>query len=64
MRHIFSAATVLVALSAVSLLPRDLPTDARLKSAHRNPAQNGWVFVHLEGSPAEIGFQHGYLLAP
>jgi hypothetical protein len=24
---------------------------------------NGWIFVHLEGTPAEIGFQHGYLLA-
>ncbi len=28
------------------------------------PERNGWIQVHLEGSPAEIGFQHGYLLAP
>ena len=23
----------------------------------------GWVYVHIEGSPQERGFQHGYLLA-
>ena len=39
-------------------------TDSRLKHAFRRPAENGWTFVHLEGKPAEIGFQHGYLLAP
>ena len=25
--------------------------------------KNGWIFVHIEGSPYERGFQHGYLLA-
>ncbi len=25
--------------------------------------KNGWDYVHLEGSPADIGYQHGYLLA-
>lgn len=25
---------------------------------------NGWIRVHLEGAPREIGFQHGWLLAP
>lgn len=35
----------------------------RLKKAFRKPPQNGWIFVHLEGSAADIGFQHGYLLA-
>jgi hypothetical protein len=24
----------------------------------------GWIFVHLEGSPSQIGFQHGSQLAP
>ncbi len=24
----------------------------------------GWTYVHLEGSPHDIGVQHGYLLAP
>ena len=26
--------------------------------------KNGWIFVHVEGSPDEAGYQHGYLLAP
>src|SRR5258708_7544507 len=25
--------------------------------------KNGWIYLHLEGSPKDIGFQHGYLLA-
>jgi hypothetical protein len=25
--------------------------------------KGGWTYVHLEGSPAQIGFQHGRLLA-
>jgi hypothetical protein len=25
--------------------------------------KNGWIMVHLEGSPITIGYQHGYLLA-
>ncbi len=25
--------------------------------------RDGWTYVHLEGTPAEIGFQHGQLLA-
>ena len=25
--------------------------------------KNGWVYVHLEGSPSDIGYQHGYLLS-
>ena len=39
------------------------PDEARLKSAYRFQ-RDGWVYVHLEGSPADIGYQHGYLLAP
>lgn len=26
--------------------------------------RSGWIFVHLEGPPAQVGFQHGYQLAP
>jgi hypothetical protein len=37
--------------------------DGRLKGAVRRPAVDGWTYVHLEGTPAEIGYQHGYLLA-
>ncbi|MGB8456672.1 MAG: hypothetical protein WCE50_03070, partial [Candidatus Acidiferrum sp.] len=37
--------------------------DARLKGAERFE-EGGWIYVHLEGDPASIGFQHGYLLGP
>jgi hypothetical protein len=37
--------------------------DARLKPAYRSN-RSGWVYVHLEGSPSDIGYQHGYLLEP
>jgi Phospholipase B len=37
--------------------------DPRLKGAYRFE-RGGWVFVHLEGDPTAIGFQHGYLLGP
>src|SRR3974390_2969534 len=39
------------------------PADARLQKAYRFQ-QGGWTYAHLEGSPSEMGFQHGYLLAP
>lgn len=39
-------------------------TPPELKGAFRRPEKNGWTFVHLQGTPHEIGFQNGYLLAP
>jgi hypothetical protein len=48
---------------AVSLLSKPARTDMRLQGAFRRPEKNGWKFVHLEGTPSQIGFQHGYLLA-
>ena len=38
--------------------------DPRLAGAFRRPAEHGWTYVHLAGSPSQIGYQHGYLLAP
>jgi hypothetical protein len=37
--------------------------DPRLAKAYRFE-RGGWIYVHLEGAPHDIGFQHGYLLAP
>src|SRR5436190_22085266 len=34
----------------------------RLANASRSD-KNGWIYLHLEGSPSDIGYQHGYLLA-
>jgi hypothetical protein len=37
--------------------------DPRLKQAHRED-RGGWIYVHLEGDPVTVGFQHGYELGP
>jgi hypothetical protein len=36
--------------------------DDRLKGSYRLE-RNGWIYVHLEGAPEQIGYQHGRLLA-
>src|SRR5438105_2020906 len=36
--------------------------DDRMKGSYRFE-RNGWIYVHLEGSPEQIGFQHGKLMA-
>ena len=36
--------------------------DPRLKATY-SFERGGWVYVHLEGDPATVGFQHGYMLA-
>ncbi len=55
---------VLLFGAAVALVSREPQADPRMKNALRRPSQNGWTYVRLEGTPSEIGFQHGYLLAP
>jgi hypothetical protein len=61
-----TATLLLVQLPTASAQQRSaVPTgsaDPRLQNAYRFQL-GGWTYVHLEGSPARIGFQHGYLLA-
>src|SRR5262249_40445304 len=57
-------ALVLGCAAGVSRLAGSESPDARLKGAARRAPLNGWTYVRLEGTPAEIGFQNGYLLAP
>lgn len=45
-------------------IPAVAARDARLLHSFRRPDRNGWIYVHLEGTPEQIGFQHGYWLAP
>ncbi|MGH9455133.1 MAG: C45 family autoproteolytic acyltransferase/hydrolase, partial [Terriglobia bacterium] len=56
-----------LAISPANPVPGAAPvpasSDPRLKGAYRF-SRGLWTYVHLEGSPSEIGFQHGYLLAP
>jgi hypothetical protein len=39
-------------------------TETELKGSFRRADNNGWTFVHLQGTPHQIGFQNGYLLEP
>src|SRR5258708_9065089 len=55
-------ASLLLLLLAFSLVSREPQADARLKNSYRRAEKSGWTFVHLEGSPPDVGFQHGDLL--
>lgn len=41
----------------------DSTYDSKLGQGYRFQ-HSGWIYVHLEGAPHDIGVQHGYLLAP
>jgi hypothetical protein len=52
-------------LAMLLVLPSCGPKpDSRLSGSWRGKDTNGWIPVRLRGTPAQIGFQHGYLLAP
>ncbi len=53
--------TLACAAEAAAAVPGS--QDASLQKAYRFK-QGGWTYVHLEGTPSDMGFQHGYLLAP
>src|SRR6185369_14185033 len=55
-------APVLFLLACSFLALQAADQQAVLSKAHRSD-KNGWAFLHLEGKPSELGFQHGYLLA-
>jgi hypothetical protein len=59
MRHAFLLFFAL--LSAAIASPQSSP-DPRLTGSYKFN-EGGWTYVHLEGKPGQIGFQHGYLLA-
>jgi hypothetical protein len=56
-------AAIALAAPGKSAMPAAAASDPRLAGAYRFE-RGGWTYVHLEGGPAQIGFQHGYLLAP
>lgn len=59
------APLLLVAVASSAAPPaREASSDPKLKKSFRRPDQEGWIYVKLEGTPAELGYQHGYWLAP
>jgi hypothetical protein len=58
---LLAVATMSIAACAASpALPAG--ADARLHGAYKF-TDGGWTYVHLQGKPEQVGFQHGYLLA-
>ena len=58
-------AAVLASLIATIIIAQEAhsaSSDPRLAGAYTFQ-RAGWTFVHLEGTPDQIGFQHGYLLS-
>ncbi len=55
--------TIAVLFAALPLFAAAGRGEDLLKRSYRFES-NGWIFVHLEGPPAQLGYQHGYLLAP
>lgn len=53
-----------ILISSLPLAYADAAPTKELTGAYRLPPKNGWTYVHLQGTPHEIGFQNGYLLAP
>ncbi len=51
-----------IAAPALAASPAPAPKDPRLAGSYTFE-RGGWTYVHLQGSPEQIGFQHGYLLA-
>jgi hypothetical protein len=51
------------ALSVLVLAPFSPAGSADLLQGSYRLEQNGWIYVHLEGPPQNVGYQHGYLLA-
>jgi hypothetical protein len=54
---------VLLGCAVASATPA-VNMEQELKGSFRRPQKDGWTLVHLEGTPHQIGFQNGYLLAP
>jgi hypothetical protein len=65
MQRIFSGWAILavwIGSLGISTTVRAEGDPARLLGSSRSE-KDGWIYVHLEGPPDRLGYQHGYLLA-
>ena len=62
-RPVIVTLAVCLAILTVPLVAAPENPEAILRKAFRKPPVQGWIQVHLEGTPAEIGYQHGNLLS-
>ena len=64
MRRVLLVVSGVVLMGTMLFAASGKGADAELKGGFRRAKKDGWTFVHLEGTPHQIGFQNGYLLAP
>lgn len=70
MKKIVKSISVFCFLYTASCLPGQAQTSGNLTQEQKSWVakayrfeKNGWIYLHIEGTPEERGFQHGYLLA-
>ena len=64
-KHCLSLLVLLAIFNSCNTSSREqapLSHEEKMAKATRSE-KNGWILIHLEGSPGVIGYQHGYLLA-
>jgi hypothetical protein len=72
MRRILSVFALSVAIASTAFALTRTPSEPSvstgaatlLSGSSRKPPLQGWTVVRLTGTPKQIGYQHGYLLAP
>jgi hypothetical protein len=62
MKNPIKAGAILLIAAFLFSCKQPAPVNSRLGKATRVD-KNGWIYLHLAGSPADIGYQHGYLAA-
>jgi hypothetical protein len=60
-RH--SATTAILLIASVAWAAAPASRNPRLAGSYTFQ-RGGWTYVHLQGTPEQIGFQHGYILGP
>jgi Phospholipase B len=60
---IFASTFLLTAMSHKSSASSQSQATLDVLSRASRSERNGWIYIHLEGTPEEVGYQHGYLLA-
>jgi Phospholipase B len=70
MRRIFAVLVLIIGICSTALAlsksarpGAPVANEAMLAGASRKVPVNGWTVVRLAGTPKQIGYQHGYLLA-
>lgn len=57
----FVMASIVIAGCNSQSAKKTAPSHDEMMAKASRSEKNGWIVVHLEGSPYEIGYQHGYL---